>query len=187
MTAIDRILFVCTANINRSAMAEALLRRQLSEFGVPAQIASAGLLYQGRPASPEAVRALAARGVDLGAHRSRLLSADLVGGADLVLAMAREHLREAAVLAPGAFAKTFGLKELIRLGEAGGVRQEHETLAAWLARVGAGRDPSGLLGPSPDDDVSDPVGQPFARFEECAAELDGLVTRFVDLAWPPLP
>jgi protein-tyrosine-phosphatase len=56
------------------------------------RIASAGTFAAlGRPASPEAVHALAQRGLDLSQHRSQPLTADLLRQADLVLTMTHEH------------------------------------------------------------------------------------------------
>lgn len=175
-----RILVVCTANQCRSPMAAALLRRRLDARGVDATVASAGLLPGGAPATADA-RAVVA-GLD--DHVSTQLDADLVAGADLVVAMAREHLREAAVLVPGALAKTFTLKELVRRAERAGPRGPDEPFVAWLARVGEGRRASDLLAEDPGDDVADPIGSPRFVYEQTAAELDGLLGRFVALAWP---
>lgn len=83
-------------------MAEALLRRRLEAAGIPARVHSAGLLPGGRPATADGVAVMAARGLDTSAHVSRQLTRDLVAGADLVIGMAREHVREAVVLEPAA-------------------------------------------------------------------------------------
>lgn len=175
------VLFVCTANQCRSPMAEALLRARLAERGIDGvRVRSAGLLPGGAPATDHARSTVP--GLD--GHVSRTLDADLVADADLVIAMARPHLREAAVLAPGAFDKTFALRDLVRRAEAAGPRAPGEPLAAWVARVAAGRRPADYLADDPADDVADPIGEPLAQYRRTARELDDLLARFVSLAWP---
>ncbi|HXF94847.1 MAG TPA: low molecular weight protein arginine phosphatase [Gemmatimonadales bacterium] len=90
---IRRILFVCTGNICRSPLAEALMRRALERRGIHSiEVTSAGTgAWDGAPASEGAYLVALERGIDLSAHRARLLTADLVRQADLVLTMARHH------------------------------------------------------------------------------------------------
>jgi protein-tyrosine phosphatase len=91
-------------------MAEVLLRRHLEQAGVDATVSSAGLLRGGVAATDHGVAAMADRGLDLSRHASRRIDADMLERADLVIAMARQHVREAAVLVPGVLSKTFTLK-----------------------------------------------------------------------------
>ena len=181
------VLILCTANQCRSPMAEALLRHRLHAHGVPAAVSSAGLLPPGSPATAEAVATMKARGLELDAHRSRRIDRELLAGADLILAMTREHVREVAVLDPPALARTFTLKELVRAGWDVGPRRAGETLGAWLDRVGSNRRREALLGVGhdPEYDVEDPVGRPRADYEDTAEELEHLLERVVALVWPP--
>ncbi len=160
-------------------MAEAFLRSHLAAAGVPAVVRSAGLLESGNPASASGVELMAGRGLDLRAHRSATVSAAILREADLILGMAREHVREAVVLDAGLWPRTFTLKELVRRGEATGPRQAGETLGEWLARVGQGRRISDLTGSSSADDIADPIGGPRSAYERLAAELDDLLDRLV--------
>jgi protein-tyrosine phosphatase len=164
-------------------MAEVLLRHRLGDLGVDATVASAGLLRSGQPASEHGVDILRGRGLDMTAHRSRAMSRDILSSADLVVAMAREHVREAVVLDPGLWPRTFTLKELVRRGEAAGPRLSDEPLADWLARVGQGRRVADLTGSSPADDVEDPYGGPRGDYDRMAAELDRLIDRLVRLVF----
>ena len=59
-------------------MAEVLLRRHLERAGVDATVSSAGLYEGGVPATDHGVAAMADRGLDLSAHRSRQLDADML-------------------------------------------------------------------------------------------------------------
>ncbi|MDP9069753.1 MAG: hypothetical protein M3N68_00410 [Actinomycetota bacterium] len=164
-------------------MAEAFLRHRLQELGVEARVHSAGLLDTGRPASAEGIRAMGAWGLDTSAHRSRRMTAELVARADLVVGMAREHVREAALLSPEAWSKTFTIKELVRRGEQVGPRASGQPFDEWLAKLHAGRARSDLLGSSPDDDVADPIGLGPEQYRRTAVEIDELVARLVELGW----
>lgn len=168
-------------------MAEAILRHRLEEAGVEASVSSAGLHAGGRPATTAGVAAMAARGLDTSGHVSRQLEAEMVAAADLIVGMAREHVREVAVIDPGALARSFTLKELVRLGEQAGPRAPDEPLEAWLARLGRGRERQRLLGAGhdPDYDVEDPVGRGRDDYEATAAELDDLLGRLAALALAP--
>jgi len=157
-------------------MAAALLAGHLQRAGVDVDVASAGLLEGGQPASPHAISVVADRGLDLTRHRSRRLTADLVTGAELVIGMERHHLRTAAVLVSGAFHKTFTLKELVRRALETGPRAAEEPLEAYLVRLNADRDPATLVDDDPRDDVDDPVGKDRSHFEATASELELLIS-----------
>lgn len=162
-------------------MAEVLLRHRLAGLGIDARVTSAGLLRSGLPASRHGVDLLAGRGLDMTAHRSQAMTRDLLAAHNLILAMAREHVREAVVLDPALWPRTFTLKELVRRGEAVGPRGADEPLAGWLARAGEGRRIAELTGASPADDVADPYGGPRPAYDRMATELDDLLGRLVDL------
>jgi protein-tyrosine phosphatase len=168
-------------------MAEALLADTLADRGVDAQVSSAGRISDGLPATDTAVDTMAARGLDISEHLSRRMTSSMLGSADLIVAMTREHVREAAVLRPDCYARTFTLKEIVRRGEAEGPRADGESLADWLVRLDKGRRPMDHLGASAVDDVADPVGQGPHVYEVTATELAGLTTRLADLVWPPAP
>lgn len=88
-----QILLVCTGNICRSPLAEAMLRRELAERGAgDVTVLSAGTgAWDGAPASEGAYLVGLEHQLDLSGHRARLLTRDLVQDASLVLTMARHH------------------------------------------------------------------------------------------------
>lgn len=90
---IRRILFVCTGNICRSPLAEALMRRALEQRDLQhIEALSAGTgAWDGAPASEGAYLVALERTLDLSGHRARLLTRELVEQADLILTMARHH------------------------------------------------------------------------------------------------
>lgn len=177
------ILVLCTANICRSVMAQASLSVRLAALGAPASVHSAGILLEGEAPPSEVIRATAAWGCDVTGHRSHVVTAAELARADLVLAMAREHLRHAVVVSPETWPRAFTLKELVRRGEEVGPRIPGESVATWLDRVHAGRDRAVLLGNSLADDVADPMGGPAEAYRSAAHRLDGLISQLITLCW----
>ena len=59
-------------------MAEALLRGRLQARGVDARVASAGLTFEGRAATDDAVRVARKQGLDISEHSSRMMNAQMV-------------------------------------------------------------------------------------------------------------
>lgn len=113
MTALA-VLFVCSGNTCRSPMAEHLFRRRLSEQAGAA--AEAGQAYEvmsagsfagvGSPAAADAIRELAARGLDAQGHSSQPLTPELIQRADYIYAMTPEHQAAVLDLVPAAADRT---------------------------------------------------------------------------------
>ena len=86
------ILFVCHGNIYRSPYAASYFRMLVPEpFRSRIDIGSAGFVEPGRACPVAAIEVAAARGVDLTTHRSSLVTADRVEGADLIVVMDPRH------------------------------------------------------------------------------------------------
>jgi protein-tyrosine phosphatase len=182
------VLVVCSANQCRSPLAAAVLADRLARLGLATEVSSAGThAFEGVPATDSTRLAATRLGLDLTAHRSRPATPELVRAADLVLTMERHHLREVVVLEPAAFTRSFTLKELVRRGDGFELTTVDEASTSRLARLHRGRRPVDLLGASPDDDVEDPTGSPFADHETMAREVSELVDRTVEVVWGPLP
>jgi protein-tyrosine-phosphatase len=163
-------------------MAEVLLRARLAERGVDAHVASAGTLAWGGPATANSCIAVGELGVNLRGHLSQQLTADLVGPADLVLGMTRDHVWRATRLDADAADRSFLIGELVRLGAKVGPRAEGESVRDWAARVAAER-PEGPIGRG-SDEVADPVGEPIHVYRATAARLDHDVRAIAELLAP---
>ncbi|HEX9530613.1 MAG TPA: hypothetical protein VF954_05710, partial [Acidimicrobiales bacterium] len=151
--------------------------------GHGAHVHSAGLLEGGRAVTDDGLSVMAARGLDTSGHLSRCISPAMLSAADLILGMTRDHVREAVLLVPLVWPRTFTLKELVRRGRAVGPRPGGMALRGWLDLVGRGRERGDLLGDSPADDVADPVGQGRDAYQRTADELDGLTRQLAALVW----
>ena len=141
------ILFICTGNVCRSPMAEALFRRAVTGRG-EFRALSAGIgAMDGQPPTAHSVRAMRELGVDIAAQRSRMLTAELVRSADLILGMTHSHVDTVALLYPAAAEKTFLLREF------------DETLENY------------------EKDISDPIGSPYPIYTDCRDQIEqGIVT-----------
>ncbi|GAA4195875.1 hypothetical protein AB0C10_28860 [Microbispora amethystogenes] len=155
-----RILFVCTGNICRSAMAERLTLAALGP-GSPILVGSAGTHARpGLPMTERACGVLRRLGGDPEGFASRPLTADAVTGADLVLAASSEHRAAAVALHPVAAARAFTIVEFGALARAlpAGRVPDHEDpvrrARALLEETGALR---GLVRVE-HPDIADPYG-----------------------------
>ena len=85
-----RVLFVCTGNVFRSLTAEFALRAALGHRADIA-IASAGTEDRAVRIPPEVSEYLAQRRFDVGAHRRRTLTREILDSAHLAIAMSLDH------------------------------------------------------------------------------------------------
>jgi protein-tyrosine phosphatase len=139
------------------------------------------MVDDGRPATRSGIAVMANRGFDMSAHRSRRLRPELVATADVIVGMARDHVREVVTAQPDAWPRTFTLKEIVRLGEERGPRGPGQPMGDWLATLHSGRRAADLLGDSEADDVADPMGRSRRVFERTAAEIEALIDRLAPL------
>ncbi len=111
----QNILFVCTGNTCRSAMA-AYLAAQIKDRHLPQttfRFDSAGLVaVDGYPPSENAVAALKEWDIDITDHRSKKFQSYMVERADLIACMTEMHKNAVLAEYPEAAGKVFFLGEL---------------------------------------------------------------------------
>jgi protein-tyrosine-phosphatase len=88
------LLFVCSGNTCRSALAEALARKIAARRGITElNVSSAGTnAWDNAPATDEALLVGMERDIDLTGHRARKLTPAIVSEADLIFVMTPGHL-----------------------------------------------------------------------------------------------
>ena len=84
------IVFVCTGNIFRSLTAEYALRREL---GPGIAVSSAGTDDYPHVVRPNVRDYLLEKGLDVRAHKRRTVTREILGGAQVVVAMSTDHQR----------------------------------------------------------------------------------------------
>ncbi|GII38467.1 protein-tyrosine-phosphatase [Planotetraspora phitsanulokensis] len=154
------ILFVCTGNICRSALAERLTLSALGS-GSPLLVTSAGTHAEpGRPMAERARRVLVRLGGNPEGFASRPLTSAMVVDADLVLTASSEHRAEAVALHPLAATRTFTIAEfgaLARAVPAESLVRHQDPVRRAHALVAEARALRGLVRVD-QPDIADPYG-----------------------------
>jgi protein-tyrosine-phosphatase len=101
-------------------MAVGLLQAHTRQEGEKWRIESAGIWLLGNyPAAKNTLSVLASRGIDLSAHRSHLVSEELIREFNLVLTMERGHKEALKVAFPPCAGRIYMLSEMV--GESGDI------------------------------------------------------------------
>lgn len=110
------ILVVCTANICRSPVVEALLRVKLTAAGLNDwTVSSAGTwASEGNLASQHSVTLMTNRQLDIQPHRSQPVTASLMAQTDLILCMETGHVRMLKRAYPEHKEKIFTLRQMVQ-------------------------------------------------------------------------
>jgi len=127
-------LFVCTGNTCRSPMAEGMFRKYLAEKlrcevdqldRMGYKVSSVGVMNMcAAPASTEAVTACELRGIDIKAHKSNILSPQLIEESDFIFAMEQIHCDRVKAIRPEAANKCTLLAEIEEIPDPMGRSQE---------------------------------------------------------------
>ncbi len=163
------VVTLCTGNAARSVIAGAVLSRAVPEVRVSTRGTH---VIDGLPMSWRTRDAIVSIGCRADGHRSRQLTAADLVDADMVLAMACEHVEYVRRVHPDAARRTITLKRLARDAVALDGSLPERLAALDLDQV--------VLGAW--EDVADPAGAEVPVFLACAQEiarlLDPITPRF---------
>jgi protein-tyrosine-phosphatase len=111
----SEIIAVCTANICRSPVVEAILRDRLAAQGLTDWgVRSAGTWAQnGQAVSHYSREILAERGLDISSHTSQVITEEMLQEANLVLCMETGHAEALRAEFPHHASKVFLLTEMV--------------------------------------------------------------------------
>jgi len=156
------VVFLCTGNAARSVMAGAMLEAR----GTSVRVTTAGThVVEHQPISIRTRHALEVVGLRASIHRSRQLTDADVASADLVVAMAGEHVSYVRRRHPEGADRSATLRYVAHHLGAG-----RSPLAARVAELGLAR-----IDPSEQGDVADPAGGDDEDYVACARELQVLI------------
>jgi protein-tyrosine-phosphatase len=177
MTAPLKILTVCSHNRTRSVMTMAMLQRNLDDrLGVGAAVVrSLGFGPDGMPSIPDAVAAMARRGIDTSAHRSRQVTEDIVKIADLILTSECDHVIKLAAISPSAYPRSMTMPEFLELA----ARREPPAgigLRKWVTELTADRTARDYINGDVGE-ILDPTGTAPRAFEKSVVEMEGMCER----------
>ena len=158
---INTVLFVCTGNTCRSAMAEGIFKKMLKERkedDSSFNVMSAGIsALPGMGPTPEAIKVMTEQGVDISQHISTQIQEDLVKKADLILVMSNTHKDHILRKFPFVQNKVFLLKKYTQRDELKNIQSKDENYK-----------------------VVDPLGRPIEFYRIIARELKENLEKILD-------
>jgi len=147
-----KILFVCTGNICRSAMAEGLARKIAKENNLDMEIYSAGIFaMKGDHASYNSVAIMKEYDVDIVTHVATPIEEADVEDMDLILCATSSHKAQVIMRYPSVKGRAYTMKEF------------------------AGVDEDGK-----DLDIKDPWGYDMNTYRLCAAEISFCMDKIME-------
>ena len=170
------VLVLCTGNVCRSPYIERRLRHALKDTDITVTSAGTGAL-EGDPIDPGSTRLLKAAGVESGDFSARQVTRELLDEADLVIAASREHIGQAAQLAPSVLRKGFAWLDLGDLLD--GVSTED--IASWPAGTRAAQVAAEAMARraavSPRTDEEATIVDPFRQDQRVFSSMEQQVLR----------
>ena len=150
-----KIMYICTGNICRSAMADAMMKEEIKNRDLQNKIEvySCGTFAEdGDYASYNAIETMEYYGVDLRLHRATNIRSSKIEEMDIILCATKEHKKFVSQLYPQIVSKVFTMKEYAK----------------------SGKDENDL-------DIQDPWGYGMTTFLNCAKEIDLTIQKTLEI------
>ena len=111
-----KIMFICTGNICRSAMAHAMLQKMAKEQNKDVQVYSCGIFAEnGDIPTREAIETMKEYGIDLRQHRATNIKNSNIEQMDVILCATTAHKNNVINMYPKLAGKVFTMKEYARI------------------------------------------------------------------------
>jgi len=144
-----KIMFICTGNICRSAMAEKMMTKMIKEHNKNIEVFSSGIFAEnGDYPTNEAVEVMKDYDIDLTNHRATNIKDSNVEDMDLILCATLNHKYSVMQMYPELKNKVFTIKEYID-------------------------------GTSNNMDIKDPWGYDIIVYRNCAKELESYIDKII--------
>jgi protein-tyrosine phosphatase len=177
MTEPLKILTVCSHNRTRSVMTMAMLQRDLDKrLGESAAVVrSLGFGPEDLASIPDAVAAMARRGLDTSGHRSRKVTEQNMEFADLILTSEVDHVIKIAAISPSAYRRSMTMPEFLELASLrepsarGGLRE-------WVTELTVDRTARDYMHGDVAE-IFDPTGTAPRAFEKSVVEMEAMCER----------
>ena len=147
------IMFICTGNICRSAMADGMMKKLIKENNIDAEICSCGVYAEtGNGATYNAVEAASEYGADISSHRATNIRESRITEMDLILCATMSHKQSVLYLYPELQGKVFTMKEYAKIDKDG-----------------------------QDMDIKDPWGYDEFVYRKCASEIEDCLEKTIEI------
>ena len=124
-----KIMFICTGNICRSAMAEGIMKKLVKERNIDAEIYSCGIYAEtGDYVTYNAEEAVKEYNVDITSHRATNIRESNIEKMDLILCATISHKQSVLYLYPNLQGKVFTMKEYANIDKD---RQDMDIKDPW--------------------------------------------------------
>lgn len=145
-----KIMFICTGNICRSAMAHKMLEKKAKEENKDIEVYSCGVFAEdGDVPTYEGIDVMREYGIDLSKHRATNIRNSNIKDMDVILCATTSHKNNVISMYPELKEKVYTMKEY------------------------AGYDKK-------DIDIKDPWGYGIATYRICAAEIEDCINKYIE-------
>ncbi len=146
-----KIMFICTGNICRSAMAHAMLKQKAKEKNKKIDVYSCGVFARnGEKSTEEAIQVLKTiYNIDLTQHRATYIEDSQIKQMDVILCATTAHKKNVLNMYPQLEGKVFTMKEYANY-------------------------------PKNNQDIKDPWGCSYEIYEKCAKEINECLDKIIE-------